>query len=138
MPAAASDDVDQRKSEIFDRFSKRFVRVEDFAAFAGKTRFRSPGVKLETALLERLQSISHPNARAAIFAELFEDVISKDAAYCSVLRQIKTECAFGACCCRKLTILIFFRYDALITPTDPGELAIKCCLQPIAVLCFSH
>ena len=93
MPASASEDVDQRKSEIFDRFSKHFVRVEDFAMFAGKTRFRSPGVKLEAALLERLQSITHPNARAAIFAELFEDVISKDVAYCSVLRQIKTEYA---------------------------------------------
>jgi hypothetical protein len=91
MPASVSDDVEQRKSEIFDRFSKHFVKVEDFAAFAGKTRFRSPGVKLEAALLERLQSITQPNARAAIFAELFEDIISKDLAFGSVLRHIKNE-----------------------------------------------
>jgi hypothetical protein len=91
MPASVSDDAEQRKSEIFERFSKTFVKVEDFAAFAGKSRFRSPGVKLEAALLERLQSITQPNARAVIFAELFEDVISKDLVYGSVLRHIKNE-----------------------------------------------
>ncbi len=91
MPASASNDADQRKSEIVERFSKKFVKVEDFAAFAGKTRFRSTGVKLEAALLQRLQSITQPNARAVIFAELFEDVISKDVAYGSVLRHIKNE-----------------------------------------------
>jgi hypothetical protein len=99
MPVSASDDADQRKSEIFERFSKKFVKVEDFAAFAGKTRFRSAGVKLEAALLERLKSITHPNARAVIFAELFEDVISKDVVYGSVLRQIKNELVCTPCSC---------------------------------------
>jgi hypothetical protein len=125
MPAAASDNAEQRKSEIFERFSKTFVKVEDFAAFAGKTRFRSSGVKLEAALLERLRSITQPNARAAIFAELFEDVISKDLAYGNVLRHIKNElvCALSGC----PYSLMFFssRYDALILPSDPGELTIK-------------
>ncbi len=91
MPASASSDADERKSEIFERFSKKFVKVEDFAAFAGKSRFRSAGVKLEAALLERLLSITQPNARAVIFSELFDDVISKDVVYGSVLRHIKNE-----------------------------------------------
>ena len=125
MPAAASDNAEQRKSEIFERFSKTFVKVEDFAAFAGKTRFRSSGVKLEAALLERLRSITQPNARAAIFAELFEDVISKDLAYGSVLRHIKNELVCALSRCPYALMLFPSRYDALILPSDPGELTIK-------------